>query len=837
LGRKKKKRTRPKNKEAAEGEAWGIGPVPRPSALILPILKTHCRGKVMKRGRWLRVIGAVLAALIMAGCEQAAGPGPANREETPEGGGFVAVEGISGVPVKGARAAALNLRAARVVPENATRRSIDWILLDDGGTGLMDEELAEGLPVPQARGTLTLLAVVAGGLEHGKDYSREFSIAIEEGALSPGESPEEDPPPTEDPANPPGGENPPITDYPGDTPEEDEPPELRGLVIVSPPNLTYYALGQPFDTAGLEAAWLYSDGSTRALGSGEYRVDAVDTTRNGQRRVYLQAGEYETSFTIYISNSTRVLSGVSMDSPPAKLTYELGEDFSKTGLKLTGTYSDGTSAAISNGGVSVRNYNKLARGAQTVSISVNGHSFTLPVTVRLPPGTALSVNYYRNNGLGHYKNTYVRGEPFNLAGSGLVATARVDRYALSYQPGSGIAATELSGYQKDVPGKQTLTLDLDGNTVSYEVVVIDTEPAVWFDYGYMRHTGDPEGRGPGAGKYYARPGETLVIAPTRYLIGYDADHGSLPVSYNWTVSGGSWTTTGGGEFLHFTPQGAGTYAVEVEVRGRDYATGDTVARTAATEVVCYAAPLAAGSFTSPLRDFGPGQYTSGGNGFGWSLGALGGYEVWRVNHQERYLIEGNAFGNASGGWNEPGIVWVQEDRNGNGVPDETWYELRGSDDDDPVYRGQISRRHAIAYFNNSEYYVTFPTADRPIGGLHWVDSTGRAAFMYNSGWPGVAGNWITYTCTRIRNDGVYMKYAGSNDFGGYVDTLRYGKWTTEHFYVSDAIRADGASVTLTDVRFIKVQTAFLGYGSVYFELSTEIYQADGLGIQTNFPKP
>jgi hypothetical protein len=82
-----------------------------------------------------------------------------------------------------------------------------------------------------------------------------------------------------------------------------------------------------------------------------------------------------------------------------------------------------------------------------------------------------------------------------------------------------------------------------------------------------------------------------------------------------------------------------------------------------------------------------------------------------------------------------------------------------------------------------------------------------------------------------------MKYVATNDLGGYVDCVRYGKWNTEHFYISDAIRADGASVALTDVRFVKVQTAFLGYGGLFNEISTEVYAADGLGIQTNFPKP
>jgi hypothetical protein len=113
--------------------------------------------------------------------------------------------------------------------------------------------------------------------------------------------------------------------------------------------------------------------------------------------------------------------------------------------------------------------------------------------------------------------------------------------------------------------------------------------------------------------------------------------------------------------------------------------------------------------------------------------------------------------------------------------------------------------------------------------------------MKPGGWPsrwGALGDQITYTCTRLRNDGSYFHYAGSNDFGSYVDSMAYGKWIpNDRFYSSDAIRADGASVTLTALRFVKVQTAFLGYGNIVYDLCTEVYAADGLGRLTNFPKP
>ena len=82
------------------------------------------------------------------------------------------------------------------------------------------------------------------------------------------------------------------------------------------------------------------------------------------------------------------------------------------------------------------------------------------------------------------------------------------------------------------------------------------------------------------------------------------------------------------------------------------------------------------------------------NGSLLSLGAWGGYVVVGFDHtianaDEGYDFKvcGNAFYAAAnpnpdapkGGSCEPGIVMVSRDTNGNGLPDDPWYELAGSE--------------------------------------------------------------------------------------------------------------------------------------------------------------
>lgn len=99
-----------------------------------------------------------------------------------------------------------------------------------------------------------------------------------------------------------------------------------------------------------------------------------------------------------------------------------------------------------------------------------------------------------------------------------------------------------------------------------------------------------------------------------------------------------------------------------------------------------------------------------------SLGSFGGYIIVGFDHSIQnkggydFAIQGNAFDSS----NEPGIVWVMQDVNGNGLPDDEWYELRGSETGKPT----TIQDYEVTYFR--------PASD----GSHtyWIDNLG------NTGW-------------------------------------------------------------------------------------------------------
>lgn len=104
-----------------------------------------------------------------------------------------------------------------------------------------------------------------------------------------------------------------------------------------------------------------------------------------------------------------------------------------------------------------------------------------------------------------------------------------------------------------------------------------------------------------------------------------------------------------------------------------------------------------------------------------SLGGFGGYVVVgfdqpvvndpRNPYGVDFTISGNAFeAGVKGYWSEPGAVMVMRDDNGNGLPDDTWYELAGSN-----YWFKTSRRDITFTYEDpgyaSRYYIPYTASD------------------------------------------------------------------------------------------------------------------------------
>jgi len=216
-----------------------------------------------------------------------------------------------------------------------------------------------------------------------------------------------------------------------------------------------------------------------------------------------------------------------------------------------------------------------------------------------------------------------------------------------------------------------------------------------------------------------------------------------------------------------------------------------------------------------------------------SLGAYGGYIVvgfdHSVNNGEGYdlEIEGNAFPGSS----EPGIVWVMQDENGDGVPNDTWYELKGSDYGSPGY----IKDYAVTYFR--------PPLGQKVVWLDNQGNTGTIDFLHphtpNTMYPRwLSSDSYTLVGSRLpsRTEEVSPGNWVNHDFDwGYADNFSRkdmlidgnntnpdGNYIGNHFDISNAVRHDGQPANLSYIDFVKVQTAVNAKAGWFGDLSTEI---------------
>lgn len=230
------------------------------------------------------------------------------------------------------------------------------------------------------------------------------------------------------------------------------------------------------------------------------------------------------------------------------------------------------------------------------------------------------------------------------------------------------------------------------------------------------------------------------------------------------------------------------------------------------------------------------QCISGKNDVLISLGSFGGYVTFSFDHtcvnvagEKDFRIWGNAFYEATGaikngGSAEPGIVMVAVDENGNGLPDDKWYELAGSEYNNP------STIH--------KYCVTYTKGEN----LTWTDNRdGSGVISQNS----VHKQpyfplWLTqnsYTLTgarlpdNVKDTNGKGNYYVLDAFGwGYVDNHPNDKADLCSFDISWAVDDNGQPVKLQGVDFIRVYSAMNQYCGWLGETSTELSKAMDLHI-------
>lgn len=276
----------------------------------------------------------------------------------------------------------------------------------------------------------------------------------------------------------------------------------------------------------------------------------------------------------------------------------------------------------------------------------------------------------------------------------------------------------------------------------------------------------------------------------------------------------------------------------------------------------FKAGLSNAQFISKIVDFtpAPGQFTNaenigtpaaaksiaGTNKGLVSLGAFGGsvtvYFADGIKNDPAnpYGIDFTVYGNATMTWSEPGIIQVMKDENRNGLPDDTWYEIAGSEH----------------FWNstNSSYSVTYQNNGLNVAGdIYWGDNqqaTGvvplnsfhqQPYYPRTDLFPLISTDKYSLSGTRLVSP-IDISVPGSvisnHKVLGYADNtpvLSYSEKLPDNPYTAivegsggDAIDIGWAvdtskkSVSLDEIHFIRIYTGMNAVAGWLGEVSTEI---------------
>lgn len=220
---------------------------------------------------------------------------------------------------------------------------------------------------------------------------------------------------------------------------------------------------------------------------------------------------------------------------------------------------------------------------------------------------------------------------------------------------------------------------------------------------------------------------------------------------------------------------------------------------------------------------------------GWLyLGGFGGYVVagFSANIPNLEGADFEVFA-LPGAGPEPAVVSVMSDDNNDGLPNETWYELKGSQFENS------QRKYTVTYYKalSDKVNITWSDSESNTGELKagfganntsawwWSETLTETVTFHGTRLPDAyeynqVGEMSNWTVSEGRFEWGYAENKSGTDFNPQSNSNRLD--------ISNAVDVNGNSVHLDHIRFIKIQSAVLQQAGWLNEVSPEIRGAGGL---------
>lgn len=227
---------------------------------------------------------------------------------------------------------------------------------------------------------------------------------------------------------------------------------LKEIKITTPPNKTAYFEGENFDKTGMVVTAYLNNGTSNEIT--EYTITDGNDLSAGKTSVTISYEGKTATQAITVSENN--VESISITTPPTKTSYKAGEDFDKTGMVITATYSNGDTREITD--YEITDGADLKNGQTSVTISYEGKEVTQAITVSENKVTKIEITTPPT------KTSYVEGQDFDKTGMIVVVTYEdgTKKEITSYTVVDGVKLTE---------DKTSVTIRFEGQETTQSITV------------------------------------------------------------------------------------------------------------------------------------------------------------------------------------------------------------------------------------------------------------------------------------------------------------------------------------------------------------------------------
>ena len=238
---------------------------------------------------------------------------------------------------------------------------------------------------------------------------------------------------------------------------KDKEDKITALSIVEGSIDTVVTEGEELDISSLKVLVTYESGKTATVSADKLTVTKPDTSTAGTKKLKVTYKGFSAEFDITVESAAPVITGISLltDTVPAKVF--VGQSIDLTAIKVSATYSDGTTSVISAENLEIETPVTSLAGTVTFAIAYGGKSVNATVSVigvkeMLITGTSAM-------------NLEVGDTP-DYSSLSIVVTYTDDSTAVL-----SASDVSLTGIDTASPGEKSLSLTYLGVTVSASVYV------------------------------------------------------------------------------------------------------------------------------------------------------------------------------------------------------------------------------------------------------------------------------------------------------------------------------------------------------------------------------